>query len=472
MQVRRRQGSIFRQLQTLYNIGTIKDLTDGQLLERFATAADEFAELALSALVERHEAMVWRVCLAILRDEHAAEDAFQATFLILVSKARSLWVRDSLGPWLHQVAYRTASYFRTTAIRRRKHELRCAKSGAACIVEVGSPHDLDLDAAVHEEVNGLPEKYRAPIVLCDLQGRTHQDAARCLGWPIGTVKSRQWIGRGLLRDQLVRRGLGLAVVGAVVESLRPTAVATMPNAVSRTAVNAAMRQSPCLSAGSCVSAQVITLTHGVLRAMFWIRIRFFMVATLGVGIASSGASFCVLGFQKPALNEGQPVPTPPMTSTAQTPQPKISTKAGEQAVTPTPEARLRAQRLAVRKAYTSYKIAQLTRELAELAVEEYEEVKYPEDLATIESEIKGTESDLMQAIKDSDELSIKKAQLALEQLRSKRNALVDYTRSNRIKELRAGVQRARTEESAKEKAALLADFGKLILEKRVVHNTK
>ena len=128
MQVRRRQGSILRQLQTLYNIGTIKDLTDGQLLERFATDADEFAELALSALVERHEAMVWRVCLAIVRDEHVAEDAFQATFLVLVSKARSLWVRDSLGPWLHQVACRTASYLRTTAIRRRKHELHCAKA--------------------------------------------------------------------------------------------------------------------------------------------------------------------------------------------------------------------------------------------------------------------------------------------------------------------------------------------------------
>ena len=126
MIVRRRDGAILRQLQTLYNIGTIGDLTDGQLLERFATDADEVAELAFSALVERHEAMVWRVCLAILRDEHEAEDAFQATFLVLVRKARSLWVRDSLGPWLHQVACRTASYLRTTGRRRRKHEQRCA----------------------------------------------------------------------------------------------------------------------------------------------------------------------------------------------------------------------------------------------------------------------------------------------------------------------------------------------------------
>ena len=88
------------------------------------------AELAFSALVERHEAMVWRVCLAIMRDEHEAEDAFQATFHVLVRKARSLWVRDSLGPWLHQVACRTASCLRTAAIRRRRYELRCAEMNA------------------------------------------------------------------------------------------------------------------------------------------------------------------------------------------------------------------------------------------------------------------------------------------------------------------------------------------------------
>src|SRR5215475_15101665 len=92
-------GRSFHQLKKLYDLGSIGDLTDGQLLERFATDAGEVAELAFSALVERHAAMVWRVCLAIVRDEHEAEDAFQATFLVLVKKARSLWVQDSLGPW-------------------------------------------------------------------------------------------------------------------------------------------------------------------------------------------------------------------------------------------------------------------------------------------------------------------------------------------------------------------------------------
>ena len=326
MIVRQRGGATFRQLQTLYNIGTIGDLTDGQLLERFATDADEVAELAFSALVERHEAMVWRVCLAIVRDEHEAEDAFQATFLVLVRKARSLWVRDSLGPWLHQVACRTASCLRTTVIRRRQHEQRCAEKDATRSVEVGTPRDPDLDAAVHEEVNRLPEKYRAPVVLCDLEGRTHQEAARFLGWPIGTVKSRQSQGRRLLRDRLVRRGLGLAVAGAVVESLRQTAVAAMPREVSRSTVNAAMQQSARLLTGFGVSAHVLTLTQGVLRAMLWIRLRFLAVATLAVGIASGRGERLRLRFSGAGAEGGTAGPEAP-TTTAQTPQPKISKEA-------------------------------------------------------------------------------------------------------------------------------------------------
>ena len=112
MSGRLRRTEPLKQLSTLYNIGTISDLTDGQLLERLATDSGEVAELAFAALVERHEAMVWRVCRAIVSDEHDAEDAFQATFFVLLRKARSLWVRNSLGPWLHQVACRTSSCLR------------------------------------------------------------------------------------------------------------------------------------------------------------------------------------------------------------------------------------------------------------------------------------------------------------------------------------------------------------------------
>ena len=339
-----------------------------------------------------------------------AEDAFQATFLVLVRKARSLWVRDSLGPWLHQVACRTASCLRTTVIRRRKHEQRCAERDAARSVEVGTPRDPDRDAAVHEEVNRLPEKYRAPVVLCDLEGRTHQEAARFLGWPIGTVKSRQSQGRGLIRDRLVRRGLGLAVAGAVVESLRQTAVAAMPKEVSRSTVHAAMQQSARLLTGFGVSAHVLTLTQGVLRAMLWIRLRFLTVAALAVGIASGGASVYVCGSQEPAPKDGQPVSKRPTTTTAQAHSRDLEEAAGQPS-TAEPRARLRAQQLATRKAKASYEIARLTRELAELAVEEYEEVTYPRDLATVEGEIKLAESDLTRS-EASEALNRKNAQFA------------------------------------------------------------
>jgi HlyD family secretion protein len=487
---RRRDGAVVRQLRTLYNIGTIRDLTDGQLLERFATDADEVAELAFSALVERHEAMVWRVCLAIVRDEHEAEDAFQATFLVLLRKARSLWVRDSLGPWLHQVACRTASYLRTTGNRRRKHERRCAQKDAARLVDVGTLRDLDLVAAVHEEVNRLPEKYRAPVVLCDLEGRTHQEAARFLGWPIGTVKSRQSQGRGLIRDGLVRRGLGLAVAGTVVESLRQTAVAAMPKAISRSAVNAAMQQSARMCTGFGVSAPVLSLTQGVIRAMLWIRIRFLTVGTLAIGIASGGAGVYGLGSQEQAPVDKQPVSNVPTTTTTQTPEPKVSKQATIEPPANVARTRLRAQQLATRKAKAFYEIAKATHALAEIAVEEYAVVIYPKDLATVQGEIKLAESDLArsedrrdwarrmfdkgyvsQATKNSEELSLKKARFELEQAQSKRKVLVDYTKGKTIKELNSEVEKTRSDELAKMTAAQLEEFTEMELEHQLGSKT-
>jgi HlyD family secretion protein len=466
--VRRRDGAILGQLRTLYNVGTIGDLTDGQLLERFATDADEVAELAFAALVERHQAMVWRVCLAIVRDKHEAEDAFQATFLVLIKKARSLWVRDSLGPWLHQVACRTAFCLRTTVIRRRKHERRRAAMDAGSCVAVETPRDPDRDAAVHEEINRLPDKYRAPVVLCDLEGRTHQEAARALGWPIGTVKSRQSQGRRLLRDRLVRRGLGPAVAVAVVESLRQTAVAAMPREVSRSTVAAAMQQLTRLLTGFGVSAHVLTLTQEVLRAMLWIRLRSFAVAALAIGIASGGAGIYVCGSQEPAPKDGQPASKRP---------------AAGQPASAEAQARLQAQRLATRKARAVYEIARLTRELAELAVEEYEAVIFPRDLASVGAEIKLAEADLTRtedrlewakrmfkkgyvskATNAAEELNHQKAVFALEQAQSKRKVLEAYTKGKTIKELRSGVEKARVDELNKQMALEVEEVKGLELE--------
>jgi RNA polymerase sigma factor (sigma-70 family) len=469
--IRRRDGTILRQLRTLYNIGTIGDLTDGQLLERFATDADEVAELAFSALVERHQAMVWGVCLAIVRDEHDAQDAFQATFLVLVRKARSLWVRDSLGPWLHQVACRTASCLKATVIRRRRHERRCAAKNADRCIEVRTPRDPDRDAMVHEEVNRLPEKYRAPIVLCDLEGRTHQEAARFLGWPIGTVKSRQSQGRRLIRDRLVRRGLALAFAEAVIETFRQTAAAAMPGAISGRTVNAAMRQAARSLTDLAVTAHVLSLTREVLRAMLWARLRFLTVVTLAIGFASAGPSVYVRGFQEPPSKDAQPDSKRPANATAQTPRSGPPKNAVEQLASGELRTKLRAQQLATRKARAHYEIARLNREIAEIAVEEYQEVVYARDLATVDGEIKLAESALAgsqdrvdwarrmfkkgyvsQKQNDSEALTLKKSEFALEQAQSKREVLVQYTKSKTIKELRSAVEKARSDELDKEAA--------------------
>jgi RNA polymerase sigma factor (sigma-70 family) len=466
MKAIQRRGTSFHQLKKLYDLGTIGNLTDGQLLERFATDAREAAELAFSALVERHAALVWRVCLAILRDDHAADDAFQATFLVLVRKARSLWVQDSLGPWLHQVACRTASSLRRAIIRRQKHERRLANRIGPSPVALAAPSNFDLDASIHEELNRLPEKFRAPIVLCDIEGRTHQDAARCLGWPIGTVKSRQSYGRGLIRQRLVRRGLSLGIAGTVAESLAQTAAA-IPADVSRSVVLTAMQQSARLVAGCQVSARVLALAQEVPRAMLWIKVRSIAFAAISLLLASGGAIAFVLGSQEPERKNGQTAAKQIATAKSQSAQSTTSKVATGLPAKP-PPLTLRAQRVAVRRARAVYEIAKQTRELAEIALEEYEQIIYPQDLATVEGEIKLAESDLSrsrdrldwakrmlekkrigQAQKISEELNNKKAAFALEQAQSKKHVLDKYTKGKTFKELMSEVEKARSDELAK-----------------------
>ena len=184
----RKDGAKLRHLGTLFNLGVYRDLTDGQLLERFSTGRGEASELAFAVLVERHGAMVLRVCRALLTDPHDAQDAFQATFLILVKKARALWVRDSPAPWLYHVAFRTASRARSATARRRRHERRKA--------EWAADRDTYEDRADSESERVLPqgdcppspEHFRVPIVLCDLQGHTLARKPRVqLGCPVSTV---------------------------------------------------------------------------------------------------------------------------------------------------------------------------------------------------------------------------------------------------------------------------------------------
>ena len=255
-----KDGAVLRQLRTLFNVGTVRDLTDGQLLERFATDRGESAELAFAVLVERHGPMVLRVCRGVLNDPHDTQDAFQATFLVLVRKARALWVRDSLGPWLHQVAYRTASCARVTAARRRRHERR-----AAITVEEACAEPTDeLQGLLHEEIDRLPERYRVPIVLCDLEGCSYEQAARHLGWPVGTVRSRLSRGRERLRDRLLRRGV-TPDAGLIASALSlDSSMASIPTALVDSVAGAASRF---LTVQSVVRGSAASIAQGVLRSM-------------------------------------------------------------------------------------------------------------------------------------------------------------------------------------------------------------
>ena len=195
-------------LETIFRGGTLSALSDGQLLELFLGRRDEAGEQAFGALVDRHGPMVYRVCGQVLGDCHEAQDAFQAVFLVLARKAGAVRNRESLGSWLYGVALRVAARARTGLNRRRARE-RQAEDGHDEIPAraAEAPGHTDDAEAVHQEVGRLAEKYRAPIVLCYLEGLTHDQAAARLGWPVGTVRSRLARARDQLRVRLVRRGV-------------------------------------------------------------------------------------------------------------------------------------------------------------------------------------------------------------------------------------------------------------------------
>jgi RNA polymerase sigma factor (sigma-70 family) len=291
-------GTVQRQLRTLFNLGIIRDLTDGQILERFATGCGEAAELAFAALVERHGPMVPRVCRDVLADPNDADDAFQATFLVLVKRARGLWVRDSLGPWLHRVAYRTSCDARSAAARRRRLERQAADTAVLSHSVAEAAIGGELARALHEEVNRLPERYRVPIVLCDLEGRTCEEAAGYTGCPIGTVKSWRARGRERLRDRLTRRGITSAK--GLVCPFTPTGAATaVPLALGEATVMDVMSGA---SSGS-ISASIDLLVKEALRTMMIEKFRLIVGGCLAVAALAAGAS--VLLGQEPKDGSSQ-----------------------------------------------------------------------------------------------------------------------------------------------------------------------
>jgi RNA polymerase sigma factor (sigma-70 family) len=176
-------------------------MTERQLLECFVTANDPDA---FRVLIERHGPMVLAVCRNVLREPHDVEDAFQDTFLALARRAGTIKHNESIGPWLHRVALRRALKARFKASQRRDRERDRTDSGPVYPID---PPDLSLIPLLREEVSRLPENHRLPVVLCYLEGKTHQEAAAQLRCPVGTIKGRLSRARQTLRDRLSRRGL-------------------------------------------------------------------------------------------------------------------------------------------------------------------------------------------------------------------------------------------------------------------------
>src|SRR5262245_5924095 len=249
-------------------------LSDEELLGQFTICGDEGC---FEALLRRHGPMVLGVCRATLPNEADAEDAFQATFLILARKAGSVRRAGSVSSWLHGVAWRTALRARAEFAKRRKHEPR---TGAVEVAEAEERTWAEVQSIVHEELNRLGEGYRAPLVLCYLEGRPQDEAARLLGLPKGTLKGRLERGRALLRARLVRRGLAPAMVLAVAAWPAARAMAFLPSELVLPTVQAASLLAAGAAVAGVASDRVARLTERMLRAMFFTKVRIATVLVL------------------------------------------------------------------------------------------------------------------------------------------------------------------------------------------------
>ena len=229
---------LLSQLRILSQVGVVGALSDGELLERFLTECDPASEAAFTALVQRHGPMVLRVSRQVLGDTEDAEDAFQATFLILASKAASVRRTDSVASWLHGVARRIAVRAKADANRRRTYERRSAAMRAARIDGAEArPEDW---TELHQEIALLPERYRVPVVLCYFEGLTSEAVADRLGCPQGTILSRLSRARERLRRQLTRRGLEVTAALPAAALPAEPGVGGLPAGLSEITVQASL----------------------------------------------------------------------------------------------------------------------------------------------------------------------------------------------------------------------------------------
>jgi RNA polymerase sigma factor (sigma-70 family) len=261
----------------------VRELPDRELLARFAGRHDE---AAFQALLGRHGPMVLDVCRGVLGDSADAENAFQATFLVLVRKTGSIRKTASLGSWLHGVAYRTALKAKARLAGRHRHEARVPARQAS---EPADPSWREVQQVLHEELSGLPERYRAPLVLCYLEGATQEAAAVRLNLAKSTLRVRLERGRALLRTRLVRRGLGPAAFLATAAWPTAEASAGVPASLAASTVRAAALIVAGDEDASVVSARVADLAQEMGHTMTLANVKAAVVVAVVVGLLGAGS---------------------------------------------------------------------------------------------------------------------------------------------------------------------------------------
>jgi RNA polymerase sigma factor (sigma-70 family) len=285
-------GTLLRHIQHLAVDRGAQQRTDRQLLDDFVGRRDE---ASFAALIARHGPMVLRVCRRVLGHEQDAEDAFQATFLVLARNAGAVRKREAVADWLHGVAYRTAMKAKRGAARRRNHEARLR---ARTPTAVAGPAWTDVQAVLDEEIQRLPGPFRAAFVLCVLEGKSGPEAAATLGCPEGTVKSRLTRARQQLRRRLARRGIDLSALLAALALAEGAGRAAVPAALARAALRFGLLVAAGKSAAGVIPPHVAALAAGVTRAMFLTKAPIATAVLFAVGLVVAGAS--ALTRQAPA----------------------------------------------------------------------------------------------------------------------------------------------------------------------------
>jgi RNA polymerase sigma factor (sigma-70 family) len=293
-------GHLLQRLRHLVGVPPGAEITDGQLLERYVAHREDDA---FALLLQRHGPMVLGICRRLVGDTHRAEDAFQATFLVLVSKAGTILKHDSVASWLYGVAYRTARRAKADADRNSPQELSAMEDAGQMLATDASWHELR--PVLDEEVNRLPEKFRAPVILCYLEGKTNEEAAQHLHWPVGTVKGRLSQARDLLRSRLTRRGLTLAGVTLGATTALP-ATAAVPPALAAATMQSAAQVVAGAALANAAPAGVAILTQRVLRSMLLAKVKAASLLIVAVAVPVLGVGIG-LGIFQPGDDESGPI---------------------------------------------------------------------------------------------------------------------------------------------------------------------